>query len=260
MDADDERRAVADRARAAWPRLQLSAELFLEWLAARASTLEAAHAADLYLACACAAGDQVALSEFDRLHIEPLGVALARFKDRAMIDDVRQKLRLKLFTADGGPPKILAYLGKGPLKSWVRAAAVRLALTILRERRDHSDDDIERVPMAGDPELDFIKRRYRAPFEAAFQAALGQLPPRDQTLLRLYFVDGLSLAEIGRIQGVHEATISRRLATARRELLDQTRARLAATLNAGESEIDSLMQLVSSRFDASLPGLISKVV
>src|SRR5205807_3144107 len=40
---------------------------------------------------------------------------------------------------------------------------------------------------------------------------LAQLPPEDRAVLGVYFLDGRTLAEIARMLGVHESTISRKL-------------------------------------------------
>jgi RNA polymerase sigma-70 factor (ECF subfamily) len=45
----------------------------------------------------------------------------------------------------------------------------------------------------------------------AVQAALRHRTTEERFLLEAYFVDGRTLAEIGSVLGVHEATISRRL-------------------------------------------------
>ncbi len=47
---------------------------------------------------------------------------------------------------------------------------------------------------------------------AWLDAALGVLPPEDQELINLVYRDGVSLREIGRRRGCHEASVRRRLA------------------------------------------------
>ena len=53
---------------------------------------------------------------------------------------------------------------------------------------------------AGDPRL-----------ARATDDALNSLPAEDRTILSAYYLDGRTLAEIARLLGVHESTISRRL-------------------------------------------------
>jgi RNA polymerase sigma factor (sigma-70 family) len=61
----------------------------------------------------------------------------------------------------------------------------------------------------------------------AVPEALAVLPPSDRLLLSLYYVQGLTLAQIARTRGVHEATASRRLQNIRSELREQIESVLA---------------------------------
>ena len=56
--------------------------------------------------------------------------------------------------------------------------------------------------------------------QAALGAAVAALVARDRLRLACYYAQGLTLAEIGRLMGEHEATASRQLARIRRELRD----------------------------------------
>ena len=47
--------------------------------------------------------------------------------------------------------------------------------------------------------------------EQAVDAALGELPAEERLILASYYLDGRTLAEIARLLGVHESTISRRV-------------------------------------------------
>jgi hypothetical protein len=60
--------------------------------------------------------------------------------------------------------------------------------------------------------------RLSALMAAALDAAVASLPARDRLLLGCYYEQQLTLAQIGRLLGEHEATISRHLARARRTI------------------------------------------
>jgi IS30 family transposase len=62
----------------------------------------------------------------------------------------------------------------------------------------------------------------------ALAAALAALAPRDRLRLTSYYVQRLTLAEIGRALREHEATVSRHLARTRRLIRDAVERRLAA--------------------------------
>jgi RNA polymerase sigma-70 factor, ECF subfamily len=140
----------------------------------------------------------------------------------------------------------------------VRTAAVRLALNQGRgvhEVATADDELMARLPDGHDGELSFLKARYRPAFAAALRESLDALAAADQNLLRQRYVDGLSLEELGTLQGVHRATALRRLERARKTLLDDLRARLRARLQLPADELESLLRLVASRIDLTLrPG------
>ncbi len=77
--------AVLEAAHAAWPDVQISDERFLEYVQDRlppGETVEAAlaalHTGDLYLACACAQGNDRALRHFEERFIAPIATYLRR--------------------------------------------------------------------------------------------------------------------------------------------------------------------------------------
>src|SRR5690349_1903193 len=83
--------------RAAWPGVAVDEAAFVAHVTARTSDLTAVHAADLWLACACAHGDTAACALFDARYLAPLGPVLAGTGLAAdQIDDVKQELRRKL--------------------------------------------------------------------------------------------------------------------------------------------------------------------
>jgi RNA polymerase sigma-70 factor (ECF subfamily) len=259
--------------RARWPDLTLAPERFVAHLAAivpatepaPAAAIAALHAADLYLTCACANGAPGAVERFEETHLRALGPVLgAALQSSAVdVDEVRQRLRVRLFVGDAGRgPLVGSYSGRGALSAWVRVAAVRLALTLARDvaigaraGRRASDEGA----LAGrdvDPELAFIKERYRREFEEAFGAALSAASTRERALLRLNVVGGLSLEQIGKMYGVDRSTISRWLADARRALLDNTEMALKQRLGTAPADFASMARLFTSQLEIDLPELL----
>ena len=109
---------------------------------------------------------------------------------------------------------------------------------------------------AHNPELDLIRARHKDSFKGAFQAALQALSPEDRTTLRLHFVEGLNIDQIGSIYRVHRATIARRIARSREALLEDVRRRLSDTLRLSPQEFDSLVGVIRSQFEVSLERLL----
>ena len=68
--------------------------------------------------------------------------------------------------------------------------------------------------------------RFVALLRTALAAALGRLDPRGRLRLACYYAQGLTLAQIGRTLGEHEATVSRQLARTRAALREDVERQL----------------------------------
>jgi len=251
------------RARAAWPELTLAPEPFLDHLARHAPEhdlegyLAAVIVEDLALAHACSRHDAGAIRELEARYLSTLVPRIvARTAPTVAADEVVQRLRERLLVGAGGPGKIADYSGRGPLAAWVRAAAVRTTLTVLRGQRrlrEAEPDEIQRLPAAiGDPELELLRSSYAAELQAALQGALDTLPARARNLLRFSYLDRLGVDDIAAIYGVHRVTASRWLADARSAILTETRRILAERIRMTDSELQSLMRDLRSRIEITL--------
>ena len=260
--ADLDRRlwTLVGEGRAAWPQIALPGRDLVEFVARQVTSeladaaLDGLRPADLYLACACARGMAGALATFDREYMREVDIALARMRiTGARLADVKQLVRQRLFVAG----KIAEYAGRGDLRRWVRSVAVRTCLNDLRKgkREVLVDDDhliAQHAIAADDPEVEYMKRTYAGEFKAAFGEALGQLGPREQTLLRYHHVDGLNIDEIGAIYRVHRVTAFRWLEKAKEQLVKGTLERLRARLQLPPAELDSVLRMIRSQIHLSL--------
>jgi RNA polymerase sigma-70 factor (ECF subfamily) len=253
------RSAVAwEGAKRAWPGVEVAEPDFEAYLAERASD-EAAraklHANDLYLACACARSNPIAIALFiDRVLNRSLDHLRRMDPSGALGDDVGQLLAERLFVwIDGNPPRITDYSGRGPLASWVRVAALRTAHRL--RGRDSEELDESSLASPGDLQTDYLKSRYREAFRQAFAAAMEKLPRRDRTVLRMSLIDGLSIDKVGRLHKVHRATAARWIESAREMLVTETRRQLSARLRVSDRELESLCGLFESRFSVGLSRL-----
>jgi RNA polymerase sigma-70 factor (ECF subfamily) len=250
--------ARLEAARAAWPDVHVESERFRVWVAARLEAGESPaqlHLEDLYLACACAHGDPAALMAFERRFLVDVPRWLARLGTTpALCDEVRQQLRERLLTGDR--PRIATYSGRGALSSWLHVATIRIAVNL--QRGDRAARLVGDAPLADpDPELRLLQRRYKEDFRQAFAGAVAALGMAERRLLRMHFLDGVPLGQIGALHGVDKSTVSRRLAAARQALFAQTRRHLQARLRLSETEFASLMRVVRSQFhDVSIMRLL----
>jgi RNA polymerase sigma-70 factor (ECF subfamily) len=253
-----------DDAKRAWPGVELSFPAFL----AHATEVSAdargpvEHPDELFLACACAAGDAKAHAILEAQYLTAARGALLRMDQRQdFIDDVMQELRTKLLL--GEVPRIRRYGGRGPLLAWLRVAATRTAIDLLRATKPVSYADSPDVtePAAADlgPEVQMLRQAYRDVFKEALAAIMRELSIEDRNLLRRHLVDNLTLEEIARPYGVHPATIARRLAALREEIAEAVRTRLAAGHQAegGATSLESVAQAIRSEVQLSMTALLA---
>jgi RNA polymerase sigma-70 factor (ECF subfamily) len=216
------------------------------------------HAGDLWVAFGCVVRDAGALAAFETRYAPEIKHALARSFDPGLAEDAELRLRDKLWLVEGDEvPRLASYSGRGGLASWLRAAAVRTAIDVMRARRELAVDPATLEDLdAFDPLLASLKQRYRDEFRTAFGAAAAGLTDRERTLLRYRFLDDLSIDEIGRLYRVHRATVARWIAAIRESLFEATRANLVTNLEISDSEVDSVLRLIDSQLDMSIEALM----
>jgi RNA polymerase sigma-70 factor (ECF subfamily) len=218
-------------------------------------------AGDLALAFAISTGDAHAARKFDELCASEIAAAARAIdSDRAFVDEIAQLTRVRLVVGDGAPPRIASYRGTGPLRAWAAIAAQRIALNAKRGAKPMSSaDDVlaDLVDREPDPELRHLKQLYRAEFRDALAQALAGLADRSRAVLRLRFVDGLELAQIGRLYRVHESTASRWISSALADVGTKTREHLVARLAITPGTADSVARMVQSGLDLSIARLLA---
>jgi RNA polymerase sigma-70 factor (ECF subfamily) len=197
--------------------------------------LDSLHAADLALACACSEGNAAAWDFFMarfRPELYRAGWAIAgESAGRELADSLYAEL-YGLREVAGQRKSLFDYfLGRSKLTTWLHAIlAQRHVDGIRRARRTEPLEEGEPgelsstnsaanlVGSAGASSPDPERNRFLAILQVVLTAALHELAPRDRLRLAYYYVEGLTLAEIGRLVGEHEATVSRKLERTRREI------------------------------------------
>lgn len=258
--------ALVDEGRRRWPAFAVPVAELAAYLRERsgpAGLPPLAHAGDLLLACACVRGEQAALQAFQELY-DPIvrRVCSRRRVDPALADDARQALYERLLVSRGGqPPRIADYRGQGRLEGWVATAASTTLLMMQRaagRRREQSESSAgNELAGALDPELEFIRARYKSQLEEAIADALQELGDRERTLLRLHLGERLSIDTLGAMYGVNRATAARWLVAARQTLLERARAAMRARLGSSDAELESLGVLLQSQLHVSLARRLS---
>lgn len=194
--------------------------------------LETLHARDLALACACSAGNATAWDYFVaqfRPELYRAARAIAGENARELADSLYAEL-YGLRETGGVRNSLFNYFhGRSKLSTWLRAVLAQRHVDAIRSsRRTEPLDDgaaADAVMAAAgatiNGSVDPERQRYLAILQAALEMVIDALAPRDRLRLAYYYAEGLTLAEIGRLMGEHEATVSRKLERTRRELRQQ---------------------------------------
>jgi RNA polymerase sigma-70 factor, ECF subfamily len=190
------------------------------------------HIQDLVLARACTAGNDAAWDAFlSRYRADLYRAALQITRDDAAGRDLALGLHAELFGLPNREgrrvSKLDYYMGRGSLAGWLRTVVAQKHIDGRRSRsRDVSlEEQMEQgVSFASAPAPDSAAKP--EPLNAALTGALAECTPEDRLLLASYFLDGLTLAQIGRQTGVHESTISRKLDRLTTRIRKRVRKRL----------------------------------
>ena len=264
-------RGAITRGREAWPSLELDEA---KLVAALARCVPAGDTPEqltdlrldaLYLTTACALGDDDAASVFVSRYRREVERALNRFADdRAFRSEVTDEVFDKLLVGTPtDPPRIEAYRGRGDLGRWVHVAATRTAVDRTRGRDRRAAPAGERELLDGlddedDPELRYLKDRYRTEFRAAFEHAAASLTDRERRLLRERVVFGLGVVQIASLHDTSKSTAARWIAAARARLVEAVHEYLQTQLEVGPDELRSLMKLASTRMDISVARILER--
>jgi RNA polymerase sigma-70 factor, ECF subfamily len=207
------------------------------------SFLGTLHLEDLVLACACAEGSEAAWEHFVAVYRGYLrsaaAVILRCASGSPQAVDLADSLFAELYgIADGKPGhgSLFAYFhGRSSLKTWLRAVLAQRHIDRIRATSrfiDLEDGDassvIERKAAAKADPPDPHRDRYLRMLRRALHSALGALDSRDAQRLALYYRENRTLAEIGRLLGEHESSVSRNLERVRRSLRSSVESMLRA--------------------------------
>jgi RNA polymerase sigma factor (sigma-70 family) len=195
--------------------------------------LDGLHVEELALAGACSAGNVAAWDFF----VKQFRPELYRFARTIAGESCGREIADSLYAdlyglreAHGRRQSLFDYFhGRSKLSTWLRAIlAQRHVDEIRRARRTEPLDDAatedDRGPVGKvqfqstsaphDPD----RLRFIAMLQSVLTAVLATLDSRDRLRLAYYYVDGLTLAQIGKLLGEHEASVSRKLNRSRHSI------------------------------------------
>jgi RNA polymerase sigma-70 factor, ECF subfamily len=172
---------------------------------------------ELALAQACAAGNNSAWELFLTRYREKLYQSALRIaREDSAARDLADSLYAELYgtTTRNGErvSKLASFTGRGSLEGWLRTVLAQEFVNRYRRTKrlvslDEEGEDGSQFAAPQPEPLPSADSR----LESATDAALAALDREDRMVLAAYYLDGRTLAEIARMLGVHESTISRKV-------------------------------------------------
>jgi RNA polymerase sigma-70 factor (ECF subfamily) len=171
---------------------------------------------DLVLARACADGNEPAWEVFlTRYRATLYETAYKMAREESVARALADSLYAELYGVDSKGQQRLSklryYHGRGSLQGWLRTIVAQEYVNRYRtgKRETSLDAALEEGAQftAAQPETPVIDERV----ETAVSAELAALGGEERFLLVSYYLDHRTLAEIAKLLGVHESTVSRKL-------------------------------------------------
>jgi RNA polymerase sigma-70 factor (ECF subfamily) len=190
---------------------------------------------ELALARACAAGENSAWEIFltkyrEKLYLSALRIAREDSAARELADALYADLYGTTMRDGQRVSKLASYTGRGSLEGWLRTVLAQEYVNRYRRTKrlvsleEESEEGVQFRAPDPEPVTTADTRLNRAT-----DHALAELPAEDRMILSAYYLDGRTLAEIARMLGVHESTISRKLD----KLAKSLRKQIVAALTKG---------------------------
>jgi RNA polymerase sigma-70 factor (ECF subfamily) len=208
---------------------------------------ESLRLADLALACACSAGNSAAWDHFVAQYRPELYRAARAIAGESGARELADSLYAELFglREKGGQRKSLFdyFHGRSKLGTWLRAILAQRHVDDFRRTKktdslDDTDDGEQQIELAAaNTETDPEREKYLVMMQATLAAILDALAPGDRLRLAYYYVEELTLAQIGKLLGEHEATVSRKLERTRREVRQQVETALLKEKKLSEAQL-----------------------
>jgi RNA polymerase sigma factor (sigma-70 family) len=235
--------------------------------------LQSLHVEDLALATACADGNDTAWEHFVTEQRPGLYRAANAIDPGGNGRELADSLYAELFGvgASGGQRASLFryFHGRSSLATWLRAVLAQRHVDRIRAERcleplpdEESGTAVASSSRAEDPD----RARWVALMNQALAGAVARLNPRDRLRLGCYYAQRLTLAEIGRLVGEHEGTVSRALARTRTSIREDIERHLgnagldAATIaecfrsvmdDAGTIDLNQMLETIDNRKESA---------
>ncbi len=214
-------------------------------------------AKDVLLAAGIARGDTGAIRWLQQ-QIQGALAQMRKIPQHLFADIESNVLELIAVGSASRSAQIHKYAARGALAGWVQVVVARTAREVATRAGQWSDLEVDEAILSElamsepSPEVAALRNRFSGFLGPALASATARLSARERTLLKLHYIQGVGLEDIGRAYQVHRATVSRWLLSARQSFADFTRDELSSRANVQRSEVDSLVRALHSQLDISL--------
>jgi RNA polymerase sigma-70 factor len=218
---------------------------------------------DLALALGCAQGNERAWDTFCAEYRAVLYEAAYAFAgEESQARELADSLLPELYGVDSpeGPrrSKFAYFYGRSSLKTWLHSVLHHKFVNEYRRQSKLEPLPEEPSEVAGgeralsEPE----EARYAKCLREAVEAVLGELAPGEKLLLGYYYLQGLTLKQIGRLTGEHEATISRHLASVTQKLRKRIEGYLRRVEKLSAFEVERCLDFASRGVSVNLERVL----
>lgn len=198
---------------------------------------------ELVLSRGCANGQEYAWEVFltryrEKLYDIARGVTKEDSSARELADSIYGDLYGTSERDGHRVSRLNFYMGRGSLEGWLRTVILQEFVNRYRKQKklvslDEQEEEGVQFSAANPAPVSPLDKR----LGDAVDEALSQLAPDDRLVLASYYLDDRTLTEIGKVLGVHESTISRRLEKLLKVVRKQVLAGLVARgMNRGQAE------------------------
>lgn len=228
---------------------------------------------DLVLAVSCSRGIEAAWEVFDARYADFIRISARQFaRHPSDVAEIVESFYADLFLprAGGGNP-LAGFQGWAKLKTWLRTVLVyrvndhynrsgcsEVQMSVLEDGIRSSVVQPARpgtngaVSAAGDQ---FHARDFRDRVDRALGHALRQLSSLESELIVQYYVEGRTVVELGRHNGVHKASVSRWLKRVRGQILQSLRRDLGNDFPVNAEELGDMFEVLGLSDATRSPGL-----
>jgi RNA polymerase sigma-70 factor, ECF subfamily len=172
---------------------------------------------ELALARACAVGNNSAWEIFltryrEKLYQSALRIAREDSAARDLADSLYAELYGMTLRDGTRVSKLASFTGRGSLEGWLRTVLAQEFVNRYRrtKRLVSLEEENQEGAQFAAPEPEPVSTADLR-LELATDAVLARLASEDRFVLAAYYLDGRTLAEVARMLGVHESTISRKV-------------------------------------------------